>query len=162
MVVFNRDGIVKLTDAQIHKRMRDYRQDIHVCEISAYLGIKATEPTATHHIRGGNVRRLLEANEPCNYLAISDAAHTWGHAHPSVFEVICWYAKWDKESMKLPMDEYGSPLDWSPKTIDVLCGAGGLKGRIEGLLIPKIKEFGGEWTNKALDWAGMLLKALGE
>ena len=156
MVVFNRDEIVKLTDAQIDRRCKVYRQDIHECELEKYLELDMATygRLQTHHIRGGTVRRLAEANEPANYIAVSLGAHTWGHDNSVEFEVMCWYAKWVKWNRLCDVNI--ESLDWQPVTIDRLCSGGGLVGRIGGILLPKLTDA------KCKCYAKVLLTALGE
>lgn len=152
----------RLTDSRIKRLMREYRQEIGECELCRYLGIDRCPPTCTHHIRGGNVRGRVEANQTCNYLAICDEAHDWVHENKSAGEIVCWYAKWEKQCRRLPMDECDIPNDWEPSTIDCICDGGGLSGRISGILIPRIEEFGGDDAGKYLKMANELLLALGE
>ena len=142
--------------------MREYRQDIHRCEVSEYIGFDASSADETHHIRGGHVRGRVEANTAANYIAVSDRAHKWIHANSSSGDVACWYAKYIKQCRRLEMDEYGTPNDWQPSTIDCICDGGGLAGRISGILIPRIEEFGGDDAGRYLGYAEQLLKALGE
>ena len=151
----------RLTDSRIKRLMREYRQDIHSCEVSDYMGIWSSGVLTTHHIRGGNVRGRVEANTAANYIAVCDGTHKLGHDKcPSAFEVACWNAKWQKWKRLTEIEEASE--DWEPSTIDCICDGGGLSGRISGILIPRIEEFGGDEAGKYLKMANELLLALGE
>jgi hypothetical protein len=119
--------------------MRAYRYPLPDCEVSELLFGHRDSADETHHIRGGNVRRLPQANIAANFVAVSSKAHDWGHTrHPYLFETVCWYAKFQKHNRKLFLR--GDP-DWNPSAIDVICDGGGLIGRISGKLLPLCRTF---------------------
>jgi hypothetical protein len=90
-------------------------------------------PLEVHHILGRG--RKPEYDHPTNLILVRQGAHQWWHRkHPALFEVACLYAKW-KRSLKMVE---GAANYWNPTVLDVLCGGGGLAGRVEGILLTKV------------------------
>ena len=113
---------------------RTYRDARHsACEVGHLVPADANGPLEVHHILGRG--RKPEYDHWSNLILVRQSAHQWGHRlHPAQFEVACLYAKWQR-SIKI-VD--GSWYYWNPSVLDVLCGGGGIAGRIEGILLPKV------------------------
>ena len=113
---------------------RTYRDARHpACEVGWLVPVELNGPLEVHHILGRG--RKPEYDHWSNLILVRQSAHQWGHRqHPAQFEVACIYAKWQR-SLKI-LD--GSWYYWNPSVLDVLCGGGGIAGRIEGILLPKV------------------------
>jgi len=98
---------------------------------------KNWKPHHVHHIYGRGT--LEEYDWFCNLVLLPESLHIKLHdEHPAIGEVECLFAKWNKRHISTT----SSPqyMDWNPEALSKICGCVSLAGRLEGIILPKLRE----------------------